>query len=272
MKSSWYRIKAQGSGPIEVRIYDFIDMWGVRAEDFKREFDAAADTGREIIVDITSPGGDVFDGMAIYNTIAKHRDRVTVNISGVAASIASVIALAGASLRMAEGTFFMIHNPWSMAVGEAKDLRARAETLEKIRGEMIPIYAKRTGMSAEEIGAAMDAETWYTPEEAYTAGFADEISGTGEIAALAFDWSQYRYQETPSALVAARKQRDRPKTERQFEQSLIALGFTNSQAERIAHSSKTVLGEPERKSQGDPDYVTSMRELTAVMQKGETDV
>lgn len=266
MKSSWYRIKAQDTGPIEVLIYDFIDMWGVRAEDFKREFEAAAETGRDIVVDITSPGGDVFDGMAIYNTIAKYRDRVTVNISGVAASIASVIALAGASLRMAEGTFFMIHNPWSMALGEAKDLRARADTLDKIRGEIIGVYSRKTGMKAEEIGESMDSETWYTPEEAYTAGFADEIAGTGEIAAAAFDWTQYRYENTPSALIAAKRQHDRPKTERHLEQSLTALGYSNTQAERIAHAAKEALGEPAPTSQGEPDYASSMRELNQLIE------
>lgn len=252
---NWYQIRAQETGPIEVLIYDYVDMWGVRAEDFKREFELVAETGRDIVVDITSPGGDVFEGMAIYNAIAKYRDRVVVNISGVAASIASVIALAGSSLRMAEGTFFMIHNPWSGTVGEAKDLRARADTLDKIRGEILGVYQRKTGMSAEDIGAAMDATTWYTPEEAYTAGFANEIAGTGEIAALAFDWSRYQYHETPSALVAARRQHERPKTERQLEQSLIALGFSNSQAERIARQSKSALGDPGPTGQGEPDDV-----------------
>lgn len=267
MKSNWFRIQASGN-VVEIDIYDEIGMWGVYAIDFKREIDAVALSGREIIVDINSPGGDVFEGIAIYHAIAKYRDRVTVTVSGVAASIASIIALAGNSLTMKQGSFLMIHNPWTIAMGTAEDLRNRAKTLDQIRDEMVGIYESSCDLSRDEIVAAMDAETWYSPDDAYQAGFAAAIQDDEIAASMAFNWRQFGYSRVPQPLWEARRRSVAPRTERQFEESLVALGFSNREAERIVRDGyRSLQGDPaDSAGQGEPDYAASLRELNKLME------
>jgi len=268
----WYEIHAE-AGNVEVTIFDEIGLWGITAEDFKREFDAAARGANSILVSINSPGGDVFDGVAMYNTIAKARDKVTIEVIGVAASIASIIALAGSKMKMGEASFFMIHNPWSLAIGTAEDLRQRAATLDAIRDEMVDIYQAHSELDRDEIIAAMDEETWYNPDQAYQAGFAQEIVVPEEqdIAALAFNWRAYNYRHVPTPAWEARRRAATPKTKREFEESLVALGFSNKQAERIsAQGYEAMQGDPAAAgSQGDPgDVAKGFRELAKLYSEG----
>jgi ATP-dependent Clp endopeptidase proteolytic subunit ClpP len=128
-----------------------------------------------INVKINSKGGDVFDGLAIFEMLSEHAAPVTVDITGIAASIASVIAMAGRPIRMAKTATLMLHNPWSITAGEASDLRKTADVLDKSRAALIGVYARRTGQSSDRIAAMMDAETWLTATEAKQLGFADEI-------------------------------------------------------------------------------------------------
>lgn len=255
MNRKWYEIRSS-AGQVDVLIYDEIGLWGIRAEDFRREMSAAARDAERINVRITSPGGDVFDGIAMYHAIAEHRDRVTIEVDGVAASIASIIALAGSKLVMHEGTFYMIHDPWGIAVGTADDMRSRAGTLDAIADEMVGIYERHSNLSRDEIVAAMQAETWYTPDQAYQAGFADEIDVADDerLAAAAFDWRAYGYRHVPTPLWEMRRRARAPQTERELEQSLIAMGYSNRDAEWIAHRAFDFdAGEPQAKhQQGEP--------------------
>jgi ATP-dependent Clp protease protease subunit len=149
----------------EILLYSEIsEWWGIGAETFKRELDAI--TTPTINLRINSPGGDVFDSYAIYNALVAHPARIITHIDGVAASMASIIALAGDEVRMAENAFFMVHNPWSIVMGNADALRKEAGLLEKIGGTMADTYRERTGATAEEVAAWMDDETWFTAEEA----------------------------------------------------------------------------------------------------------
>jgi ATP-dependent Clp protease protease subunit len=160
----------------EILLYSEIsEWWGIGAETFKRELDAI--TTPTINLRINSPGGDVFDSYAIYNALVAHPARIITHIDGVAASMASIIALAGDEVRMAENAFFMVHNPWSIVMGNADALRKEAGLLEKIGGTMADTYRERTGATAEEVAAWMDDETWFTAEEAKAAGFVDSIQG-----------------------------------------------------------------------------------------------
>lgn len=178
----WYRIRAAANeDTAEVEIFDDIgSSWfseGVTVKGFKKEWDAIRDRSAITLL-LNSYGGSVFEGLALYNVIAQDREKVTVEVLGIAASIASVIGLAGGRLVMREGTFFMIHDPFGFAMGTAAEMRKMAETLDKIGGEIADIYEPRTGLTRDEVVAAMSAETWYTAAEALAVGFADEIVTT----------------------------------------------------------------------------------------------
>lgn len=137
--------------------------------------DELATHNGDLTIVINSPGGDVFAGVAIYNALKNRNDgHVTVRVDGVAASIASVIAMAGDTIKMSLGSTMMIHKPWSMAMGDAEELTKTIELLNKLEGSIIDIYAERTGLDKEKIAELLAAETWLNPEEAVALGFADE--------------------------------------------------------------------------------------------------
>lgn len=152
-----------------------------------------ANTIGDIHVRINSPGGSVFEGIAIYNAL-KQRNAI-VTVEGVAASIASVIAMAGKRIRMARGSFMMIHDPSGMVVGGEDAMRSMAESLAKIRSSIASIYSARTGKPTANILDLMTAETWFTAEEAVTAGFADEVL---DIPAASNVMNLSRFQRVPS--------------------------------------------------------------------------
>jgi len=177
-EKQWYSIKAKADETADIYIYEQIGAdWfgeGIEAKNFVKEL---ADLKvKNINLRINSPGGSVFDGQTIYNAIKRHPANVTTYVDGLAASIASVIALAGDSVVMAKNSLFMIHNPWGFAQGSAADLRQYAELLDKVRETIVSVYRDKTAMTDDEIIAAMDAETWMTAEEAQAFGFCDSIS------------------------------------------------------------------------------------------------
>lgn len=196
MRKSWYEVKnsATGNGA-EIYLYDEIGGWGVSAKDFIAEVKAL--TGQPIALHIHSPGGSILDGHAIYNALLRHKGGLTVQIDGLAASMASVIAMSGRPVRMAENAFLMIHNPWSVAIGDSEDMRKSADLLDKMRDGLVNIYAQKTGKEEEEIEEMMDAETWLTASEAKDQGFIDEITDKLEIAA-SFDLKKFG--KVPQAL------------------------------------------------------------------------
>lgn len=164
-----------------ILIFDEIGGMGVTPDIFAFELDQA--NGAAVEIRINSGGGSVFDGLAIYNLIKDYEGETTVIVDGLAASIASVIALGADKLIMNEGSFFMIHNPWTISGGESKDLRQAADILDKIQAQIVEIYAGATGKDSSEIIALMNAETWLNPSEAVDMGFAQEIKSGLKIAA-----------------------------------------------------------------------------------------
>jgi len=178
-RRQWYRIANLASGPARVDIYDEIgggDPWlggGVSAAEFVADL-AAVDGDLE--VQINSPGGNVFDGLAIYNAIAQRPGNVTTVIDGLAASAASFIAQAGKSRVIAPGAMVMIHGAQGLCVGNEADMRETADLLAKASGNIAGIYAAHSGRPADSWHAAMDAETWYTAQEAIDAGLADALA------------------------------------------------------------------------------------------------
>ncbi len=190
---SWFAIKAEsGSDQAEVLIYDYIGWGGVTAVDFAKELKAL--TAKTITVRLNTPGGDVFDGLAIYNSLKAHGAEIRVRVDGLAASIGSIIAMAGTTITMGESAFLMIHNPWALVIGNAKDMREMADTLDKIGGSLAGVYAGRPGVTIEQAQAWMDADTWFNAEEAKAAGLADAVQGGSQETAQAasrFDVSGY---------------------------------------------------------------------------------
>lgn len=189
MKEFW-AVKAEKTGEAaEVWIYDVIGegFWaeGVAAKKFCKEI--AALNVKKLDVRINSPGGSVPDGIAIANALKRHTAYVTTYIDAEAASIASIIALAGDRCVMSENAVLMIHDPWAMVAGSADDLRKEAETLDMFKGILIDSYVTKTGMNADEVSRLMTEETWMTAAEALSMGFVDEVVSEAKIAACKFD-------------------------------------------------------------------------------------
>jgi ATP-dependent Clp protease protease subunit len=177
----WFSVVNEDSSEsAEITIYDRIgkSMWsgdGTDAKDFVAELNKIPKE-KEIKLRINSPGGSVDEGMTIYNRLAERRDKITCVIDGLAASIASVIALAGKSLEMPKNAAFMIHDPWGYAEGTAAEMRKAAETLDKYKDRIVSVYRTKTKASEDEIKQWMSDTTWYDGEEARTAGFCDTVT------------------------------------------------------------------------------------------------
>jgi ATP-dependent Clp protease protease subunit len=196
--TSWYAIRARGTGA-EVAIYDEIGAYGVSAKGFLAELGALPD-GTPVDLRLNSPGGSVFDAVAIYNALKRHAGTVTVWIDGIAASAASYVAMAGDEIVMPENAFLMIHDPSGLAMGTAGDMRAMAEALDKIAGSLVRGYAAKSGKPDDEIAALMAAETWFDAGDAVAAGFADRLAEPVRMAAR-FDIGRFR--NAPPDLVEA---------------------------------------------------------------------
>ncbi|MBZ1509167.1 head maturation protease, ClpP-related [Leuconostoc mesenteroides] len=128
-----------------------------------------------INLSINSGGGSVFDGIAIYNMLKSHKATVNVYIEGLAASIASVIAMAGDTITMRSGSMIMVHMPWTLSQGNAEEMRKTADTLEKTGDSIVDIYSERTGISSDDIRNIMNDETWLSAEEAVEQGWATKL-------------------------------------------------------------------------------------------------
>lgn len=159
-----------------------VDWWTGEGVTTKRIAAALRSIGdRDVVVNINSPGGDYFEGLAIYNLLREHKGRVTVKILGIAASAASVIAMAGDEVQIARAGFLMIHNAWVCACGDRHQLRATADWLEPFDATAVDIYQVRTGLSAEALGPMLDKETWIGGKEAVDQGFADGLLSSDEV-------------------------------------------------------------------------------------------
>lgn len=181
----WYDIKAEDDGGTEIRIYDVIGWPFIDADNFVRDLNRVESD--HITVAINSPGGDVFDGTAIFNALRNHPANITTRIDGLAASMASIIALAGDTVQMASNAYYMIHNPWTFTWGDEHELRKEADLLGRIGGTLAETYMIKTGKTAKEIQQAMDDESWYIGNEAADFGFVDEMIGDGEAISAKFD-------------------------------------------------------------------------------------
>lgn len=196
---TWYSVKAAaGNDPAELMIYDEIGMFGVTASQFATDFKALGAI-KQLTLRINSPGGDVFAGNAIFNILDRAKGRglvINVVIDGLAASMASLIAMVGTTVAMPENAMMMIHNPSGGVFGTSEDMKQWAAFLDKLKATMVATYAKKSGMDADDVATLMDEETWLTAEEAVTQGFADLVE---KPHALAATYDLHRYKHPPES-------------------------------------------------------------------------
>ncbi len=203
-KKTWYTVGKKrsigaNSSITDVMIYDEIGEYGVTA----REFVNSIKRLDAINLRINSPGGSVADGLAIYNAIRRHNGRVDAYIDGVALSMGSVVAMAAEQVHAAETALLMVHNPWTAAVGDAKEFRKEAEVLDKHASALVKAYSKKTGLSDDDIKSLMDDETWMDAEEAQQWGFVDGIYEGDKVAACVSKEIAARYTKAPANRIEA---------------------------------------------------------------------
>ena len=194
------QIQNKGNKTAEILIYDTIGagwMGGISAQDFAKDLKALGKLDT-INVRINSEGGSVFDGIAIYNSLASNEAKVIIDIDSLAASISSIIAMSGDVIRMAFNATFMVHDPWIVAAGGSADLRSQADLLDKVRDQLVATYVSRSSISAEKISELMTAETWMSAQEAFDYGLIDEITEEIKMAACVH---RERFKNAPESLI-----------------------------------------------------------------------
>jgi ATP-dependent Clp protease protease subunit len=237
----WYEFRAQMKGA-EIVIYDEIGAFGTPAKTFLGELKALGPIA-ELTVRINSPGGSVFDGVAIYNALKRHDARVVIWIDGIAASIASMIAMAGNEIVMPENAMLMLHDPSALVLGTATDMRSMAEALDKIKAGMVAAYRDKSGRDDAEIEALMAGETWLSAQEAVALGLADRVEEPARMAAH-FDLSRFRNvppqlaatlsSSTPQEDGMSDSQRTRPRKPDAVEATAAGATATEASTEQIA--------------------------------------
>lgn len=188
-----YRMQAK-AGRGEIYLYDVIgEGWfgGISAKQFAADMKAMGAVST-IDLRINSDGGDVFEGRAMHALLAQHSARIVVHVDGLAASIASLIAMAGDEIRMAEGSYMMVHEAWGVAVGDASEMERMRDLLRSVSGTIADTYAARTKNDRTKVDEWMAAETWFTAAAAVDAGFADVVDEPVKAAASVREPGRFR--------------------------------------------------------------------------------
>ncbi|WP_445677595.1 ClpP-like prohead protease/major capsid protein fusion protein [Pseudomonas putida] len=196
---TWYTLRASSQrGVVDLMLYGEIGAWGISANQFARDLKALGDVS-QINLHVHSPGGDVFEGMAMYNLLRNHPARVEGTVDGLAASMGSVILMAADVIRIPENAMIMVHKPWGIQGGDADEMRRYADLLDKVEDSLVAAYTNKTGKTADEIKALLSAETWMTGAEAVELGFADELVGALEAFAALNSQRMQEYTNMPTA-------------------------------------------------------------------------
>jgi len=244
-----FEVQAAGDDCTTLMIYDEIGEWGISAKMMRQAL--AGITTPRIRLEINSPGGDVFAGIAMFNDLVQHAARIEVVVTGVAASAASVIAMAGDDIAIHGNAFLMIHNAWAMTVGDQNDHAATMQALAGIDTALARTYARRAGDDVDAITAMMNAETWMDAEQAVDRGFADRIveDESEPTARAAFDLSVFN--KTPRELARFAGPADDP-TCRDIERALRDAGVSRSKAKALA-SARTPSPDPDQRDADAPE-------------------
>jgi ATP-dependent Clp protease protease subunit len=213
MGSKFWKFKALDDNTGELTLYGEIaneTWWGdeITPKEFKTDLDALGDINT-LNIYINSPGGDVFAGQAIHSMLKRHKAHKNVYIDGLAASIASVVVMAGDTIFMPKNAMMMIHNPWTWGIGNAAEFRKLAEDLDKIRESLIAAYEGHSALTRDEIIEIMDSETWLTADECLEYGFCDVVEKEKQMAASIDKTLLMRYKNTPRELLVKPKPDDK---------------------------------------------------------------
>ncbi|WP_296969160.1 head maturation protease, ClpP-related [Tepidanaerobacter sp. EBM-38] len=216
----FWNFKNQDKKTGELTLYGEIssDTWygdEVTPKEFKADLDKLGDIDT-LNIYINSSGGDVFAGQAIYSMLKRHKAHKNVYIDGLAASIASVVVMAGDTIYMPKNAMMMIHNPWTFGLGNADEFRKLAEDLDKIRESLIVAYEERSALTRDEIIELMDDETWLTADECFEYGFCDVVEKEKQMAACIDKAILARYKNTPEEFLT-----EEPKPNEQLKQKLL---------------------------------------------------
>lgn len=198
MANSWFKAQ-QTSGAGRITLMSDIGEFGVTAADFRVAL-ASLGSVQRLDIDINSNGGDVTEGFAVYNMLARHPARKIVTILGLAASMASVIAMVGDEVMMPSNAMLMIHNPFGGAIGNASTIKSFGEALDIMQSSIRDVYARRTGLPSAQIAQMMDAETWLSAARSVELGFADRTIDPIRAAAV----STARFRHPPANLAGTR--------------------------------------------------------------------
>ena len=239
---SWYAIptiEAKHGKSTDIHIYDEIGVHGVTAKSFLEDLKGLK--GKDITVHINSTGGDVFQGQAIYTALKNYTGKVTVKIEGLAASMATVIALAADKIEMTANSLFMIHSPMSNVFGNKSQMRKQINALEKVESTMLNVYSKKTNLSEEKIALMLDTETWLTADEALEFGFIDEITGKVSVVAK-YDMSGF-VNKTPEQILKTFGNEE-IKTENKMDEQTMTNWFTEIKNLIVGKTEETAKQEP----------------------------
>ena len=179
----FYALEKSDNGEATIHLYDEVGAFGAGSKEFLADLGKL--DGQHIHLRINSPGGSVVEGTAIYNALRRHKGGVTVHIDALAASMASVIAMSGSPVYIADNALLMIHNPWTVSMGDSDQLRKEADLLDKLKSTLVNAYTRKTGMDQAQVAEMMDSETWLDAVEAVALGFADAIEEGVAAAATA---------------------------------------------------------------------------------------
>lgn len=212
------------------------------AQSFKDDLEALGDIDT-LNIYINSPGGSVFQGNAIYSILKRHKAKVNIHVDGLAASIASVIAMSGDTIFMPENAMMMIHNPWTFAYGNASELRKVADDLDKMRESLIAAYLAKTGdkMERETLIDLLDKETWLSAQDCLAYGFCDVVEASNDIAASVNREFFAKYKHTPEELLEIaektpenkQKQQEKEKEQAEMRQRLIEEAKSNIETTKL---------------------------------------
>ncbi|AJD83016.1 ATP-dependent Clp protease proteolytic subunit [Paenibacillus phage HB10c2] len=204
-------MSADDSSSADIFIYGDIvtyqwDEVDTSATSFKEDLDRLGDVSN-LNLYINSPGGSVFEGIAIHNMLKRHKAKVNVYVDALAASIASVIAMAGDTIYMPKNSMLMIHHPWTFAWGNASEMRKIADDLDRIGNSSKQTYLQKAGdkLTDEKLQEMLDAETWLSADEAFAYGLCDVVQDANQIAASINDEIMNRYKNVPKQLVSQQK-------------------------------------------------------------------
>lgn len=248
----WDAAVRGASDDTTITVYDMIgsDGWseGVTAKRISAALRAIG--SRDVTVSINSPGGDFFEGLAIYNLLREHPHKVTVKVVGLAASAASIIAMAGDEIQVAKSGFVMVHNAWSVVIGNRHDLRSAAEVMDQFDASMAELYAAAAGIKTAEAAALMDAETWMGGQAAVDAGFATALLAADEVVE--------EQDKTNSALAAKRR----------VDSLLAKTGMPRSERRALLEQMKGTHDAAQGATQNaDTELIAAIRQATAALQQ-----